>query len=240
MSVWLWVGAGCGALYLKYCSDVDLRLAYAGAHRGAAYCRDDRRGRAGGVTPSQDDRLAALLQENAEINSLLQQQVGAHLTNLHRPLERFGLLLSRPTFILTALTLFILWILLNLRFKFTTHTPWDEPPFFWLQGLIGLLSLIVTVTVLVSQARQAQLAEQRAQLQLQIVLLTEQRSAKIIALLEELRRDLPNVKNRVDRDANVMQQASRPGAILEALNTLSDDAVAKDAASTQRPPEQGQ
>jgi len=174
------------------------------------------------MTPPQDERLAELLHENAEINSLLQQQVAANLTNLHRPLEQFGILLSRPTFILTALTLFALWILFNLRFKFTTHTPWDEPPFFWLQGLIGLLSLMVTITVLVSQARQAQLAEQRAQLQLQIVLLTEQRSAKIIALLEELRRDLPNVKDRVDVDANVMQQASTPGAILEALNTLSE------------------
>lgn len=54
------------------------------------------------------------------------------------------------------------------------------------------------------------------------MLLTEQRSAKIIALLEELRRDLPNVANRVDVDANVMQQASTPGAILEALNTLAE------------------
>lgn len=183
------------------------------------------------VTPPRDERLAGLLQENAEINSLLQQQVAANLTNLHRPLEQFGILLSRPTFILTALTLFALWILFNLRFKFTTHTPWDEPPFFWLQGLIGLLSLIVTITVLVSQARQAQLAEQRAQLQLQIVLLTEQRSAKIIALLEELRRDLPNVRNRVDVDATLMQQASTPGAILEALNTLSE------GGPTSRPPD---
>lgn len=183
------------------------------------------------VTSPRDERLAGLLQENAEINSLLQQQVAANLTNLHRPLEQFGILLSRPTFILTALTLFALWILFNLRFKFTTHTPWDEPPFFWLQGLIGLLSLIVTITVLVSQARQAQLAEQRAQLQLQIVLLTEQRSAKIIALLEELRRDLPNVRNRVDVDATLMQQASTPGAILEALNTLSE------GGPTSRPPD---
>lgn len=107
------------------------------------------------VTPSQEDRLTSLLQENAEINALLQQQVAANLTNLHRPLEQFGILLSRPGFILAALGLFTLWIMLNLRFKFTTHTLWDEPPFFWLQGLIGLLSLIVTITVLVSQARQA-------------------------------------------------------------------------------------
>lgn len=183
------------------------------------------------MTPPQDERLAELLHDNAEINSLLQQQVAANLTNLHRPLEQFGILLSRPTFILTALILFALWILFNLRFKFTTHTPWDEPPFFWLQGLIGLLSLMVTITVLVSQARQAQLAEQRAQLQLQIVLLTEQRSAKIIALLEELRRDLPNVRDRVDVEATVMQQASTPGAILEALNTLGE------GGPTSRPPD---
>lgn len=174
------------------------------------------------MTKNPDDRLNVLLQENAEINALLQEHVESGLTNLHRPLEQFGVLLSRPSFILTALLGFLAWIALNLELKWTHHTPWDQPPFYWLQGLVGLLSLLVTVTVLVGQARQGQLAEQRAQLQLQIVLLIEQRSAKTIALLEELRRDLPNVHNRLDEDAIAMQQSSDPQAILEAINTLEN------------------
>ncbi|WP_293913775.1 DUF1003 domain-containing protein [Deinococcus sp.] len=166
--------------------------------------------------------LGSLLEQNAEINLLLQQQAEANLTTLHRPIERLASLLGRPAFIVTVLSLFLLWTLLNSGLSLLTHQPWDSPPFFWLQGLIGVLSLIVTATVLISQARQARVAEQRSQLQLQIVLLTEQRSAKIIGLLEELRRDLPNVHNRHDAEAEIMTQASDPQRILKALEeTLS-------------------
>jgi len=174
------------------------------------------------VREDHDDGVTQLLQENSAVNELLRQKAELGLTNLHRPIEQFGVLLSRPAFVITSGVLFLLWIGLNLDLKFTTHKPWDEAPFFWLQGLIGALGLLVAVTVLVSQSRQAQLAEQRAQLQLQFIVLTEQRTAKLIQLFEELRRDLPNVQNRVDTQAEIMQQPANPEAILEALTTLDE------------------
>lgn len=172
--------------------------------------------------PPTEEGFAQLLQDNIAVNDLLRQQVESGLTGLHRPIEQLGVLLSRPVFIVTALVLALMWIGLNLDLQLTRHLPWDAPPFNWLQGLIGLLSLLVTGTVLVSQARQAQLAEQRAQLQLQFIVLNEQRSAKTIQLLEELRRDLPNVHNRLDEEAEVMKQSASPEAILEALEALSE------------------
>ncbi len=172
--------------------------------------------------PPHKQKLDEVLRSNAEINALLSQQVGEQLSHLHPPIERLGNLLAQPTFIMVALAAFFSWIVFNLDLKFITNKPWDEPPFYWLQGLIGLLSLIFTATVLVSQTRQAQLAEQRAQLQLQVVLLTEQRTAKLIDLLEELRRDLPNVQDRIDIQAEALRQASEPEVILEALNELQD------------------
>lgn len=180
-----------------------------------------------GVTlpdPPPDTRLEQLLSQNAAINALMEQQSQAGLTTLHRPIERFARLLGRPTFIFTALAVFLLWIVLNLNLHFFVHRSWDSPPFFWLQGLIGILGLFITSTVLISQARQARLAEQRSQLQLQIILLTEQRSAKIVALLEELRRDLPSVRDRLDEEADVMQQASNPQSILKALEQIETSA----------------
>ena len=89
-----------------------------------------------------------------------------------------------------------------------------------LQGLITFLALVVTSIVLVSQARQGQIAEQRNQLQLQFAVLNEQRSAKIIGLLEELRSDLPDVRDRIDEDAEVLGQPTKPEAILQAMETL--------------------
>ena len=170
----------------------------------------------------RDERITQLIQANASINNLLQEQAELGLTTLHRPIEQVGILLSRPYFIITAVAIFSVWIVLNLILKLTHHQPWDAPPFYWLQGLITFLALIVTSIVLVSQARQAQIAEQRSQLQLQFVVLTEQRSAKIINLLEELRQDLPNVRDRIDPDAELMQRPTKPEAILAAMETLSE------------------
>jgi uncharacterized membrane protein len=93
----------------------------------------------------------------------------------------------------------------------------DPMPFFWLQGLIGLGALLTTTIVLAKQNRFSRLAEQRAHLDLKVTLLTEQKAAKLINLLEELRRDLPNVENRHDPEAAALQQSMNPDRVLAAL-----------------------
>jgi uncharacterized membrane protein len=168
---------------------------------------------------TQDDQFKQLISENAQINALLRAQADAGRTQLHRPIERLATVLSHPLFSLSALLLALAWIVVNTDLQVTRHRAWDTPPFFWLQGVVGALSLVITTTVLVSQSRQGQLAEQRADLQLQVTLLTEQRTAKLIELLEELRRDLPNVQDRRDEQAEAMQQPGSATAILEALDS---------------------
>ena len=66
------------------------------------------------------------------------------------------------------------------------------------------------------------------------MLLIEQKAAKLIDLLEELRRDLPNVKNRPDLGATVMQQAMSPEGVLAALDekvTSPDGSVSNPASA---------
>ncbi|MDQ2800666.1 MAG: DUF1003 domain-containing protein, partial [Armatimonadota bacterium] len=93
----------------------------------------------------------------------------------------------------------------------------DPPPFYWLQGVVGLGALLLTIVVLITQNRQARMAERRAQLDLQVNLLAEQKIAKLIALVEELRRDLPTVRDRHDPEAEAMKEAADPQAVLAAL-----------------------
>ena len=85
------------------------------------------------------------------------------------------------------------------------------------------LSALLTATVVLSkQDRLARLAERREHLDLKVALLTEQKVAKLIDLMEELRRDLPNVKDRHDSDAAVLQQAMKPEQVLAALDERVD------------------
>jgi uncharacterized membrane protein len=81
---------------------------------------------------------------------------------------------------------------------------------------------------LTRQNRLAKLEEQRAHLDLKVTLLTEQKAAKLIDLMEELRRDLPNVKNRQDSEAVALQQSMNPDLVLAAL----DERAVPEEAST--------
>ncbi len=61
------------------------------------------------------------------------------------------------------------------------------------------------------------MAEQRSHLTLQINLLTEQKIAKLIELVEELRADLPDIRDRYDLEAQLMKQATDPQVVLNIL-----------------------
>jgi uncharacterized membrane protein len=81
----------------------------------------------------------------------------------------------------------------------------------------------------------AKLEEQRAHLDLKVTLLTEQKAAKLIDLLEELRRDLPNVKNRDDPEAVALQQSMNPDLVLAALDERTETGeAAKSAAEAKK------
>ena len=80
----------------------------------------------------------------------------------------------------------------------------------------------MTTLVLITANRQTRNAEERSHLDLQVNLLAEHKVAKLIALVEELRRDLPMVRDRIDHEANAMQEAVDPHAMLEALERATE------------------
>jgi uncharacterized membrane protein len=87
--------------------------------------------------------------------------------------------------------------------------------------MVALCALLMTTLVLITANRQTRNTEERSHLDLQVNLLSEHKVAKLIALVEELRRDLPMVRNRVDQEADAMQEAVDPHAMLEALERVS-------------------
>ncbi len=116
----------------------------------------------------------------------------------------------------------VVWMLANSTLRQLGMAEFDPAPYFWLQGIVGLSALLTATVVLSKQNRLARLAEQRAHLDLKVTLLTEQKAAKLIDLLEELRRDLPNVRDRHDSDAAALQQAMSPNRVVAALDERGD------------------
>jgi uncharacterized membrane protein len=140
------------------------------------------------------------------------------ISRSQRILERISLVIGKPLY-LGAILLFVCsWVTTNVALPWLGRTPFDRAPFVWLQGLIGLGALVTATIVLAKQNRLAKLAEQRAHLDLKVTLLTEQKAAKLIDLLEELRRDLPNVVNRNDPHAEALQHSMNPDLVLAVLD----------------------
>jgi uncharacterized membrane protein len=145
-------------------------------------------------------------------------------TGLQRTVERLTRFFSRPRAAGLLATGVALWILANLGLKAFGVAPFDPAPFNGLQSVAGVGALFMTIFILVTQRREDELSELREQLTLELALLSEQKAAKLIELVEELRRDLPNVHNRADAEAANLSRPADPEAVLEALKENQIDA----------------
>ena len=166
--------------------------------------------------------VAHQMHENIEMIASLQARVKNGLTWHQRTIETIPRLLGRPYALYVLLLSIGGWVGYNsLAFHYRLHVI-DEPPFFWLQGLITLYAALTATVVLATQNRQNGEAESRSNLELQVNLLAEQRTAKIISLLEELRRDLPNVPNRSDSIADALQDTVQPEDVFSAIESNTE------------------
>jgi uncharacterized membrane protein len=172
-----------------------------------------------GMSDDSDPRagLPASVSENIGTIAEFYARHQEHASTTQKLVEKVASFLGSPGYVVGNIVLIIGWIAANL---FPHELGWqrfDEPPFFWLQGIIGLNAFVISTTVLIRQNRMARLANHHAHLDLQVNLLTEEKSSKIIALLEELRRDLPNVAPKDDREADEMATPADAKAVLTAI-----------------------
>jgi len=152
-------------------------------------------------------------------------------TPLQRAVDRMTALLGRPG-VIGALTVFVAgWIGLNLLAAALGFHPIDRPPFSWLQGAVSLVSLYMVVLILVTQRRADLLSQHREQLTLELAMLGEQKTTKVIQLLEESRRDNPLIHNRVDQQAEAMARPADAQSVLEAIKETRADAAQTRAAA---------
>lgn len=133
-----------------------------------------------------------------------------------RILVKIAIAFGRPQFLYCQLLFFISWWLAS-RLIEADWVNWNLPILSLANQGIDVSSLLIATGVLVRQTRQDKISEQRSHLVLQINLLNEQKIAKVIELLEELRTDLPSVKKRYDWEANEMQKSTDPQVVLNIL-----------------------
>jgi uncharacterized membrane protein len=164
------------------------------------------------LTAPLPDPIGKSIEAIVELHTKEIQNLSAHQQILEKGSQFFG----RPELLYSLLIGLSIWIVgsaLNnteiFFFKFPTFT--------WHEHGLDAAALLISTGVIIRQTRQEKFAEQRSQLMLQLNLLSERKIAKVITLLEELRTDLPNVVNRYDSEATIMQDAADPIAVLKSL-----------------------
>jgi uncharacterized membrane protein len=170
-----------------------------------------------GEAESLSGHITANIENIAAFQVREQQKAGES----QRRLGSLGDVVGRPRYLLSLLSLIVLWVVANgLGPHVGWSAPFDPPPFAWLQGFLTIVAVVTTTVVLIAQNRHARIDSQRGHLGLQLNLLTEQKVTKLIHLIEELRRDLPMVEDRHDSEAVALQQHTDTAQVLSALETV--------------------
>jgi uncharacterized membrane protein len=138
-------------------------------------------------------------------------------TPSQRTINRIAGPMGRPWFTVVLGLGVTLWIAGNLLASRFGLEPIDPPPFAWLEVTAALFSLLVVMLVLVAQKHEDELNAHRDTLTLELAILSEHKIAKVIQLLEELRRDSPHVEDRVDSQADQMAEPADAGSVLAAV-----------------------
>jgi uncharacterized membrane protein len=141
---------------------------------------------------------------------------------VQRLANRITLTLGRPISLVIIFGIAIAWVIGNYVARATGSVALEEFPFPDLGFIATIGALLVALLILTTQRHEEELAESRAQLTLHIAMLSERKIAKVIALLEEQRRDNPLLPSRVDHEAADMSQPSDHDTALELIDEASD------------------
>src|SRR5277367_5034206 len=170
--------------------------------------------------PSTATSLAEHIDQNIESVAELHRRERETVRASLRWVERVGRFIGRPIYLVAVICLSLLWVVINLLGHFLYVRSWASPPFELLDGIMTSISLVTTTIVLISQNRQTRLEQQHAHLDLQVNLLTEHKVTKLIGLMEELRRDLPMVRNRHDAQAAALEQPADTAQVVSAISQV--------------------
>lgn len=135
-------------------------------------------------------------------------------SRFERATEKAARVLGQPVCLIILTVLILVWTVFTLRDPGLSAD--------WLEAPLNVFAVYATLLILAGQRRQERLATVRDQLTLQLALLNENKSAKIIALLEEFRRDNPVMKNRHDPEAAAMAAKIDTTQVSEAIARIDE------------------
>jgi uncharacterized membrane protein len=188
------------------------------------------------TTAEPDHAVRAQIDQTVQPIARLHAAHHKRATPLQHLVERMTSVVARPSFIGFVTAVVVLWIVGDLLLVRFAGRRLDSNGFPLLQGLGQLLAIYITALILMSQRRREEMSELRDQLSLEMAVLIEQKVSKLIALTEEMRRDNPQIADRLDPQAVVMARPADPEAVLEAFKEAHEGMLAEVTSEEKGPP----
>jgi uncharacterized membrane protein len=158
-------------------------------------------------------------EEAIEAVADLEREAQDAISRPQRWIENVTQRIGRPFSFYVVVVFVALWLIVNVLMQQSGAKPFDPPPFSYLQGIVSLTGLLVAILILTTANRVSQIDTQRDKLSLQINLLNERRTAKLIRMLDELRTDLPEAPNHDDPE---VQQLAEPTNTLDVARAIEE------------------
>ena len=168
-------------------------------------------------TGEQSHSLSSLTKDNLAALAEIAEREESRVSGVQLAIERVSSFVGSPGYFVGVVVFIVGWLAVNTWAAYAEWQWYDEPPFFWLQGIVSANALLLTVAVLIRQNRMSRLAQHRAHLDLQINLLTEQKVSKVLQVLDDMRRESPLHNTPIDGEVAEHVKPADVTAIHEAI-----------------------
>ena len=164
------------------------------------------------VANKQSDHVTKTIEEILKLES-------RERTRTERIADGITAFFGSIVFIWLHVLWFALWIIFNL--PGWGFEPFDPFPFTFLTMMVSLEAIFLSAFILMSENRQARLADRRARVNLQVDMIAEREITKLMELVMDIHSQL-QIQKPVDNELKSMQQPTNIEHLTEAAKTAED------------------
>ncbi len=137
---------------------------------------------------------------------------------------------SKPIFTPMFTTFIITWIAFNSIMPLYGYKAIDPAPFHILSFCSTIFAIHVSLIILTTQHRDEEISWQREELSLQLAILNEQKTSKLIQLVDDLRKSQMDGEGIIDDEANAMSSSEDLKQVQESVRKNRDKIFEADKA----------
>jgi uncharacterized membrane protein len=174
-----------------------------------------------GATTSHIPELAGVVHRNIQAVLAVRKEFESRKTREERIADAVTRFIGSMLFVYVQGAVVLLWIVLNVQIV-PGLRPFDPYPFVMLAMVASVEAIFLSTFVLVSQNRLAALANKRADLDLQINLLSEHEITRLIALVDAIAQHTGAKRAAGTPPIEDLKQDVAPEAVLQAIEEMEN------------------